>query len=224
VLGLARFERPRVTFLSTASGDSADYVMEFYEAFTSDRCEASHLALFGRPAQMEHPRRRLLAQDVIFVGGGNTANMLAVWRAHGIDAVLRGAWEAGIVLCGASAGAICWFEGGVTDSFGPALAPLADGLGFLVGSHCPHFDVEPERSPAYLRAVRDGVLPAGVAADNGVGLHFVGTELHEVVSARRGATAYRVWPVEGGVGMQSLARETRYIGPTPRVPRRSEPG
>jgi peptidase E len=212
ILGLTSARRPKVCFLSTASGDAAEYVMEFYEAFTSDRCEPSHLALFGRPARMHNPRSRLLSQDVIFVGGGNTANMLSVWRRHGIDGILRGAWDAGIVLCGSSAGSICWFEGGVSDSFGAALAPLNEGLGFLPGSHCPHFDGEADRAPVYRRCIRDGLLPAGFAADDGVGLHFVGTELRAVASSRPGATAYRVWREGDGVRIEGLVRETVYVG------------
>jgi peptidase E len=142
-------------------------------------------------------REHLLAQDAIYVSGGNTANMLAVWAVHGVDAALRGAWESGVVLGGPSAGGICWFEAGVTDSFGPELAPLAGGLGFLPGSFCPHYDAEPARRPTYERLIGDG-LPPGYAADDAVGLHFVGGELAEVVTEREGATAYRVEPAAGG--------------------------
>jgi peptidase E len=134
----------------------------------------------------------LLEQDVIFVGGGNTASMLAVFRAHGVDQILREAWEAGIVLCGGSAGSLCWFECGTTDSFDLfELAPLHDGLGFLAGSHCPHYDGEEQRRPLYHRLIGEG-FPAGIAIDDDAAAHFVGTELKEVVSAREGATAYRV--------------------------------
>src|SRR5205823_3875042 len=132
-----------------------------------------------------------LAHDVIMIAGGNTANMLAVWRVHGFDRVLHEAWESGIVLTGWSAGMICWFEAGVTDSFGPQLEGMLDGLGFLPGSACPHYDGEELRRPVYRRLVAEG-FPGGIAADDGVGLHFLGTELAEVVSARDGATAYRV--------------------------------
>src|SRR5207244_1520834 len=132
-----------------------------------------------------------LAQDILYVGGGNTANMLAVWRVHGFDAVLREAWERGVVLCGWSAGMICWFEAGVTDSFGPHLEGLEDGLGLLPGSACPHYDGEERRRPVYTSLVAGG-FPPGYAADDHVALYFRGTELEEVVSARRGATGYRV--------------------------------
>ena len=190
ILGLASPERPRVCFLPTAQGDSPGYVVAFYEAFR-ERAEPSHVELFGRPRR--DIRGFLLAQDVVYVGGGNTANMLAIWRVHGVDEILREAWEAGIVLAGISAGSICWFEAGVTDSFGDELAPLRC-LGFLPGSNCPHYDSELQRRPTYRRLVDGGELPPGLAADDGVGLHFVGNELAEAVGSRREAGAFRVEP------------------------------
>jgi peptidase E len=140
----------------------------------------------------ERPAERVAAADVVYVNGGNTANALAIWRVHGVDRALREVWQRGGVLGGWSAGAICWFEDSVTDSFGPELRRLGDGLGFLSGSFCPHYDGEPERRPAYTRLVRDGVLAAGYAADDDAGFHFEGTELREVVSQRDGARGYRV--------------------------------
>ena len=128
---------------------------------------------------------------MILVGGGNTANMLAVWRVHGFDKVLREAWEHGVVLSGWSAGMICWFEAGVTDSFGPQLAGMRDGLGFLAGSACPHYDGEERRRPVYQRLVSEG-FPAGIALDDAAGAHYVGTELHEVVSSLPGSSGYLV--------------------------------
>jgi peptidase E len=151
----------------------------------------SYLPFFPWPP--EHLREFVLEHDVIFVSGGNTANMLAIWRVHGFDQILREAWEAGIVLTGWSAGMICWFEAGVTDSFGPQLEGMRDGLGFLAGSACPHYDGEELRRPVYAKLVADG-FPPGVAADDGVCLHYKGTELAEVVSVREGAGAYRVGP------------------------------
>jgi dipeptidase E len=190
VLGLAGPARPRVCFLPTATGDSAEYVVKFYDAFR-ERARPAHLELFGRPRR--DIRDFLLAQDVIYVGGGNTANMLAIWRVHGVDTMLREAWERGIVLAGISAGSICWFEAGVTDSFGDELAQLSC-LGFLPGSNCPHYDSEPQRRPTYRRLVDGGELPPGLAADDGAALHFVGTELAEAVAARSEAGAFRVQP------------------------------
>ena len=146
-------ERPRVCFVPTASGDSAEYIAGFYAAFAR-RSEASHLALFART--VVDIEAMLLDQDVVYVGGGNTVNMLAVWRVHGVDRALRRAWESGVVMAGVSAGAICWFEGGTTDSFGPDLAGLSDGLGFLPGSFSPHYDGEPGRRPLFRRLVGGG--------------------------------------------------------------------
>lgn len=192
VLRLARAargrRRPRVCFVPTASGDSEGYIANFYAALAR-RSEAAHLALFGRT--IENLDAFLLEQDVIYVGGGNTANMLAIWRIHGVDRILARAWEAGVILAGLSAGSICWFEAGTTDSFGP-LAAFAGGLGLLPGSHSPHYDGEPARRPTYRRLIAEGVLPDGYAADDGAALVFHGTELDEVVASRPTARAYRV--------------------------------
>jgi peptidase E len=200
-------ERPRVCFVPTASGDSEAYVAGFYAAFAR-RSEASHLSLFGRT--IVDLEAFVLEQDVVYVGGGNTANMLAVWRVHGLDRILASAWEAGVVLAGTSAGSNCWFEGSTTDSFGP-LAALPDGLGFLPGSHSPHYDSEPGRRPTYQRLVAEGALPDGHAADDGAGLVFDGTELAEVVASRVGARAYRV---VRGLDGQAVETElpVRYLG------------
>jgi peptidase E len=190
VLALTGKERPRVLYVPTAMADSpytAEGTVTFYETFR-ERGEPSHLFTFPWPS--ENLRDLVLEQDAICVSGGNTANMIAVWRVHGIDALLREAWESGVVLFGASAGMICWFEAGVTDSFGPQLEGM-DCLGFLPGSACPHYDGEERRRPRY-RELIDGGFAEGVAADDGVGLHYVGTELVEVVTCRPGAAAYRV--------------------------------
>lgn len=200
---------PRVCFVPTASGDSADYVVRFYKAFPPARARATHLPLFNRYGR--DPAEVLAEQDLIYVGGGNTANMLAVWRLHGVDRALRAAWERGAVLAGLSAGSLCWFEAGATDSFGPDLSPLADGLGLLAGSHCPHYDGEERRRPAYRRWVAEGALPPGLAADDGAALRFAGTDLVEVVTSRRKAGAFRVRP-DGEGGAEEEALETRYLG------------
>ena len=187
-IGLAGSSSPRVCVVPTAAGDDSELVLRLYGHFP-DGARLSFLPFFPWPP--EDLRGLALAQHVIFVGGGNTANMLAIWRVHGFDRILQEAWEAGVVLTGWSAGMICWFEAGVTDSFGPELSGMRDGLGFLPGSACPHYDGEERLRPVYRELVADG-FPAGYAADDGVGLHFVGTELAEVVSARPGAQAYRV--------------------------------
>jgi peptidase E len=162
-----------------------------YSRLSQRGARPSHLQLFTMP-NVRDPGDLLLSQDVIFVGGGSVANMVAVWRVHGIDDVMRQAWEAGIVLAGVSAGAICWFLGGTTDSFGPQLRPFTDGLRFLPGSYCPHYSGEPARRPAYQALVTDGTLPAGIACDDGAGAHFADHDLLEVVAERPGATGYRV--------------------------------
>ncbi len=187
VLTLAGKPRPKICFVPTASGDSPVYITKFYEAF-GDRAAATHLGLFGRPRM--DMASVLASQDIIYVGGGNTANMLAVWRVHGVDRMMREAWERGVILTGVSAGMICWFECGVTDSFGP-LAALRDGLGFLPGSACPHYDGEKDRRPTYHGLVRGG-FPAGYAADDGAALHFVDTDLAACVASRPMARGYRL--------------------------------
>jgi len=188
LLSLSDAARPRVCFVPTPSGDSDRGIAAFFEAFSARNCEPSCLRLFGMP---ERPAEHLVAQDVIYVSGGNTANALALWRLHGIDEALRAAWERGAVLGGVSAGANCWFEACVTDSFGPGLEPLYDGLGLLPGSFCPHYDGEELRRPVYRALVEDG-FPAGYAADDDAALHFVGTELRGVVSSHPSAGGYRV--------------------------------
>jgi peptidase E len=190
LLSLTGKDDPRVCFIPTASGDGDIYIVWFYSAFTSDRCRPSHLALFQR--RIEDIRGFLLSQDLIYVGGGNTAAMLEVWRQHGVDEILRDAWQQGTVLCGSSAGANCWYEACSTDSFGPALQALNDGLGFLSGSFCPHYDGEVNRRPTLERFLASGALPPGYAADNYAAICWSGTDIAEVVSAKDGATAYRV--------------------------------
>jgi peptidase E len=180
--------RPRVLHLATATGDADAGIVAFYDRWTG-LGDLAH-AKFN-PSPPPRLRELVLSQDAISVGGGNTANMLAVWRVHGFDLVLREAWEAGVLLFGWSAGMICWFEAGVTDSFGPQLEGMRDGLGFLEGSACPHYDGEELRRPRYRELVDSG-FPEGIAADDGVGLHYVGTELREVVSCRPDTGAYRV--------------------------------
>ena len=187
VLELAR--GPRVCVVPTAAMESESLLVMFYEAF-AHRVEPSHL-LFN-PWPPEDLREFVLSQDVLLVPGGNTANMLAIWRVYGFDRIVREAWDDGLVLCGWSAGMICWFEAGVTDSFGPKLEGL-DCLGFLPGSACPHYDGEELRRPRY-RELVDGGFPPGYAAEDGVALHFVGTEVREAVTVIEGKRAYRVEP------------------------------
>ena len=182
LLSLAAKPRPRVCYLPTPAGDSDRGVAAFFETFSRRGCEPSCVRLHGVP---DRPVERIAEQDVIYVSGGNTANALGIWRLHGVDVALREAWERGAVVGGMSAGANCWFECCVTDSFGRELDPLRDGLGILSGSFCPHYDGEEQRRPVY-RALVDGGFAAGYAADDFAALHFEGTELREVVATRRG--------------------------------------
>jgi dipeptidase E len=191
ILSLARRERPRVCFLATAGGDAEGYRYRFYRAMARHDCVASDLSLF--PRIVDDLPAFVAGQDVFWVGGGSTANLLACWRVHGLDGLMREAYDRGAVLAGISAGMNCWFEASTTDSFGLTLAPLHDGLGLLDGSACPHYDGEPQRRPLYRGLVDDG-FPPGYAADNDVALHFSGRDFVEAVALREGPAAYRVQP------------------------------
>src|SRR6267378_1197914 len=186
---------PRVCFVPTASGDSADYIARFYQAFQTLDCEPSHLSVYDGPTG--DWRDYVLSKDVIYVGGGNTRNLLTLWRDWTLDRIMREAWEQGIVMTGTSAGAICWFEDGLTDSIPGTLAPL-QCLGLLKGSNCPHYDSESQRRSSYQQFVGSGQISPGIACDDGVALHFVNDNLHRVVSSRLSARAYRL-TVEGNV-------------------------
>jgi len=196
-LSLSGAVTPRVCVLNTANGDDPGSYQRFYARLSQQRVLVSHLQLFTMP-NVDDPEDLLLSQDVIFVGGGSVANMLAVWRVHGLDRIMRRAWESGVVLAGVSAGAICWFEGGTTDSFGPVIRAFTAGLGLLSGSYCPHYDSEPTRRPTFQSLVADGSLPAGVACDDGAAAHFIDHELSAIVADRDGAAGYLVEPDGSG--------------------------
>jgi dipeptidase E len=204
VLSLTGKRVPKVCFLPTASGDPRDQVTRFYERFGGWPCEPTILSLFHLARDRVEPVAHLLAQDAIYVGGGSMRNMLAVWREHGIDRALRAAWEAGVVLAGLSAGAMCWFWGGISMSAG-APEPV-HGLGLLDGSLSVHLDGEAQRLPAYRAAVAAGKLPPGYAADDGAALLFEGSDLVECVASRAEARVLRVQPDgRGGVVERALA-------------------
>jgi dipeptidase E len=211
ILSLSRRTPARVCFLPTASGDSAPYVARFYRAF-SGRCIPRDLTLFDsvlprRPSSTDELGAFVRDQDVFYVGGGNTVHLLALWRAHGLDGLLREAWLSGAILCGVSAGMNCWFHASITDGFG-GLNAFHDGVGLIEGSACPHYDAEGRRS-AFQRAIRGG-LPGGYAADDGAALHFIGQALAGVVSSRPNARGYRVTIRDGVVSEEKLA--TRFLG------------
>lgn len=195
--GLSGRPRPRIAVLATAAGDDPAAVERMRTRLAEAGHAVTHLSLFPMP-NVADPADYLLSQDVIFVGGGSVANLAAVWRVHGLDDVMRRAWAAGVVLTGVSAGAICWFESGTTDSFGPELRPFTAGLGLLPGSYCPHYDSEPRRRPLFGSLIGSGALPAGIACDDGAGAHYVDGELADVVSGRPGAAGYRVEPDGAG--------------------------
>jgi peptidase E len=192
---------PKVCFLGTATGDDAARLAGVYSAL-ADRFRASHVELFTMP-NIDDVRGHFLAQDVIWAGGGSVANLLALWRLHGWDDYLQEAWAAGVVLGGVSAGSICWHNGGTTDSFGPQLRPVTNGLGFLPYSNGVHYNSELQRRPLFHRLITDGTLTAGYATDDGVGLVYRGTEMVEAVADRPGCSAYWVERGPDGVAVES---------------------
>jgi dipeptidase E len=205
ILTLTQAKEPRILFLPTASGDTTTQINAFYARFGGRACVPTHVSLF-RLGDLERPLEEIvLEQDIVYVGGGSMRNLLAIWSAHGLDDLLTRAWRRGTVLAGISAGAMCWFEGGVTCSSGTP-EPLA-GLGLLEGSLTVHADGEPERLPVWLKSVRVGALPGGWAADDGVGLLFRGRSLAQVVSSRPGATAQRVDAIAGELVRHRLEPE-----------------
>ncbi len=190
VLALTGVPRPRVCFLPTASGDADHYVVRFYRAFSAGRCEPSHISLFRRETGVGDPYAHLLQQDLVYVGGGSLVSLMGTWRAHGIDLALRDAWRAGVVMCGGSAGSLCWFAHALS-GFHEGPSRQIDGLGFLPWSNAVHYDDEPGRQQDFRSAIAHG-MPCGYGASNGAALHFVGTELAEAVCSRPGARALHV--------------------------------
>jgi len=206
VLSLAAVRRePRILFLPTASGDTSAQINAFLARFAGRTCVAEHLPLFRLSGSERSLEETILSQDIIYVGGGSMRNLLAIWRAHGLDGLLVEAWRQGIVLVGLSAGAMCWFQGGVTRSSGPP--SVIAGLRLLEGSLTVHADGEPERLPVWLASVRDGTLPGGWALDDGVGLLFRGRRLERIVSSRPGAGAQRVDAIAGELVRKRLEVE-----------------
>jgi peptidase E len=199
---------PKVCFLATAVGDSAAVIRTFYEVAVPRGITASHLTVFPMP-NVEDITDHLLDQDVIWVWGGSVAGLLAMWRLHGIDVAMRKAWEAGVVLTGGSAGSICWHLGGTTDSFGPDLRPVTDGLGFVPYSNGVHYDSEAQRRPVYQGLIADGTLPAGYATDDGVGLLYRGGEFVEALSQADGKGAYFVERGPDGTAVETRIEPRR---------------
>ncbi|GAA2852003.1 peptidase E [Streptosporangium fragile] len=208
-LDLTGQDRPRLGLLATATGDDAEWLLKMYGAFREWDVEVSHLTVFPMP-NVDDPREWVLSQDMIYVSGGSVANLAALWRLHGLDEVFEEAWRAGVVLSGQSAGALCWHVGGNTDSFGPELRVWADGLGLLPYSCGVHYDSDPQRRRLLHESVGSGELPGGYAADEGVGLHYVGTEFIQAVAVHRDAYAYRV-EHDGAGGAKEIRIEPRLL-------------
>ncbi|WP_041865896.1 Type 1 glutamine amidotransferase-like domain-containing protein [Solibacillus silvestris] len=206
ILKQAETANPKICFLPTASGDSEQYISRFYSFFNDQNCDPSHLSLFNPPSR--DLESFVLEKDILYVGGGNTKNLLTLWKEWGLDSILRKAWEEGVILAGLSAGAICWFEQGVTDSYGDGLEPI-NCLGFLKGSNCPHYDGETERRPAYHKLMETNKLHSGIALDDGVAIHYKEQEIHKIVSSRPNAKAYSV-SLEKGITERELHAE--YLG------------
>jgi dipeptidase E len=208
-LSLTGAECPKVCFLPTASGDADHYIVRFYRAFAPGSCRPSHVSLFRRDGGATDLGVHLLEQDLIYVGGGSVISLLGTWAAHGIDRMLRAAWDCGVVMTGLSAGSLCWFEHGLT-AFHGAVTQVR-GLGLLTGSNAVHYDDEPRRV-AFRDAIAGG-MPAGYGVGNGAALHFVGTELARVVTSRPGARAYRLEQEGPGVSETELACD--FLGALP---------
>jgi peptidase E len=200
---------PRVCFLATACGDSATVIRDFYDMAQEAGFHGNHLQLFTMP-NVDDVREHLLAQDVIWVWGGSVAGLLAMWDLHGVGDLMREAWEAGVVLTGVSAGSICWHEGGTTDSFGPELRPISNGLGLVPFSNGVHYDSEEQRRPLFQSLIASGELPAGYATDDGVGVLYRGTEFAEALTERKGKAAYFVERGADG-GAVETRLETRLV-------------
>ncbi|MDP2710232.1 MAG: peptidase E [Solirubrobacteraceae bacterium] len=223
ILTLAGGREPRILFLPTASGDPNAQIAAFRTTFGERACRAHHLSLFRLEQEPADLRRLILGQDAVYVGGGSMRNLLAIWREHGLDVILREAWETGVLLAGLSAGGMCWFQHGITRSTGrPEPAPA---LGFLPGSLSVHYDGDPIRRPAFLDAVARGAIPGGYGADDGVGLLFEDTALVRVVASKPGTHAYRVQRVagEGGETVVESVLQPELLAPVPGVPSREVP-
>jgi peptidase E len=201
--------RPKICFFPHATDDATRYAFRFFDAFSRLECAPSTLSLYQTPP-MRDMAGFLLEQDAIYVGGGNTKSMLALWREWGLDVILRQCYEAGVVLAGISAGANCWFQEFVTDSATPELNVMKNGLGFLPGSFCPHYDGEPQRRPTYRRKIAEGAIKAGIACEDNAAAHYVDGALVRVVSSKVQSKGYALRQVSEGFDERAL--ETTYLG------------
>lgn len=198
--------KPKICFIPTASGDSSNYISSFYDFFDEQDCEPSHLSLSN--PQTRDVESFILEKDIIYVGGGNTRDLLSLWEEWGLDHILKKAWNQGIILAGISAGSICWFEEGVTDSYGDKLEPIKC-LGFLKGSNCPHYDEETNRRQSYHELLANSKIKGGIATDDGVALHYVEQEISNIISSRPHSKAYHVYFDKT---LKEIELETTYLG------------
>lgn len=201
ILNQSNQKKPKICFIPTASGDSEDYINRYYRFFQRQNCIPTHLPLFKLDSR--DFEAILLNQDIIYVGVGSTKSMMAVWREWGVDAVLKQAWEKGVILAGVSAGAICWFEEGLTNSYGDKFEPI-NCLGLLKGSCCPHYEGDKECRPSFHQALREKRMGSGYALDDGAAIHFIGEEMHQAVCSRLNAKVVRVWQQEGEIIEKSV--------------------
>jgi dipeptidase E len=202
LLGLSfRQDRPKICFIPTASGDSDSYQLKFYRAFSKVNCEMSHLSLFSPPEDLE---QLILDQNIVYVGGGNTYNLLTLWRSWGFDKLLIKAYHQGTILAGVSAGSLCWFDEGLSDSFGKKLKPLTPCLGIINHSNCPHYSDETPRREGYLTAIREGQIKGGFACKDNTALHFVNEQFKCAVGCCNNGGAYYIDIVEGELSEKPL--------------------
>ena len=205
ILNQSGKKNPKICYVPTASGDSDICISWYYNFFEKQQCQPSHLSLFKPPTR--DLEGFVLDKDIIYVGGGNTKNLLALWKEWKLDTTMKKAWEQGILLAGISAGSICWFEEGVTDSYGDRLEPLKC-LGFIKGSNCPHYDGESDRRPSYHELVASNRIKPGIAADDGAAIHYIEQEIFKIVSSRPNAKAYKVYYDEK---VREIELETEYL-------------
>lgn len=199
-------KNPKICYVPTASGDSDICISWFYNFFEKQECQPSHLSLFKPPTK--DLEKFVLDKNIIYVGGGNTKNLLALWKEWGLDIIMKKAWEQGILLAGISAGSICWFEEGVTDSYGDKLEPLKC-LGFLNGSNCPHYDEEADRRPSYHELISSNKIKPGIAADDGVAIHYIDQDVYKIISSRPNSKAYKIYFDEK---VKEIELVTEYLG------------
>jgi len=202
ILDQASAKKTKICFIGTASGDSKNYVQRFYNFFEKENCICTDLPLFK--TKIANLKQFVFEQDILYVGGGNTKSMLAIWREWGLDDIIKQAYRKGVLLCGISAGSLCWFEEGFTDS-SPGRYTSLPALGLLKGSNCPFHNINPKKGKKYEAMIKSQQILPGIASDLGVGLHYENEKLIKVVSSRKGAMAYKVFLENGNLKKESIS-------------------